>query len=174
MSDVEKWIRRAQKGDAQAFGRLFDRFSNDIFRYALSRMYNRHAAEDVTAETFKKTWENIRKYKHKNFRAYLYTIAHNLIIDFYRKSSRLERIGERDFEANQENVEDGLYRTQQQKRLAATIRKLGKMEREVVRLRFVEELGAKEAAKVLGKSAVWVRVTQFRTLRKLRKILDET
>src|SRR3989338_463752 len=87
--DVEALFYRARDGDGQAWGELFEIFADDIYRYAYVKLTNVMDAQDVTAETFKKVWLNLKNMKYDNFRAYLYRVAHHLIIDNYRTNKKI-------------------------------------------------------------------------------------
>jgi RNA polymerase sigma-70 factor (ECF subfamily) len=81
-------IQEAIAGDKQAFGRLYDCYADQIFRYLYFRVEERSLAVDMTEDVFLKAWEKIPQFgKDKrglNFRAWLYRIAHNTVIDYYR------------------------------------------------------------------------------------------
>ena len=80
-------VRRAQAGDVAAVGDLYDRHHKAIFRYVQSRVHGKDLAEDLTGEIFTRMVANLPDYRPMGvpFRAWLYRIAHNLVVDHYRK-----------------------------------------------------------------------------------------
>ena len=83
--DEDQLIEKAISGDKEAFGRLYDHYFLQIFQYLLSRSDIQEDAEDMTEIVFMKAWEHIpsfeRKKKERNFRAWLFRIAHNTVVD---------------------------------------------------------------------------------------------
>lgn len=84
--DEVRLVEAAIAGDAEAFGRLYDMHVNRVFRHAYYRVGNKTDAEDLTQRVFLKAWQAIGRYKKtaSPFIAWLMTISHNLVIDFYR------------------------------------------------------------------------------------------
>jgi len=86
-SDAELIVRAVQ-GDADAFGDLYERYLDQIYRYVYYRVANSLEAEDLTETVFLKAWESLpgmrTNVKSMNFQAWLYRIAHNLVVDRYR------------------------------------------------------------------------------------------
>lgn len=82
-------VKRAQGGDVDAVGELYDRHHESIFRYVQSRVYDRDLAEDLTGEIFTRMVTSLPGYRLRGipFRAWLYRIARNLVVDHYRKES---------------------------------------------------------------------------------------
>lgn len=151
--------------------------SDTIFRYCLFRVSNRELALDLVQETFMRFWDSlIQKKEIKNDRAFLFTISRNLIIDHYRKkkSSSLDKI--------LEEVEDGTMllsdSSQSQNSLFSAesrfflekINDLDDADRQVVYLRFVEDLKPKDISEVLDLSPNVVSVRLNRALNRLREI----
>lgn len=170
---VERWVTKAKHGNVKAFGRLYECFVDSIFRYIVVRIRSVEDSQDLTAEVFKKAWEYLERYRHQNFRAFLYTIAHNLIVDWVRKKQKevkvpLERISD-----PKENLETKLESDEEIKRLYLAIEELPDSYKQVIILRFLEELSINETAAVLNKTSLSVRVTQFKAVRKLKQILHD-
>ena len=84
-------VARAIRGDAEAFGDLYAEYLDAIYRYVLLRVGDEASAEDLTEEVFVRAWEALPRYKaHKYpFSSWLYRIAHNLVVDAYRKHQSL-------------------------------------------------------------------------------------
>ena len=85
----QKLIRRAQKGDSEAFGVLYTLYLDPIYRYVYYRVDRAATAEDLTGEVFVRAWEALPSFKVQAspFKSWLYQIAHNLVIDHHRKQS---------------------------------------------------------------------------------------
>jgi RNA polymerase sigma-70 factor (ECF subfamily) len=162
-------------GDAEAFEALYLRYMNPIYRYFYFRVGDALQAEDMTEEVFVKAWEALPRYKHKQqpFYGWLYRIAHNLLVDFYRKRNPLPLSEnmlalQRD---KKELPEGELRRKQEIEQLVWAVQQLSDIEQQVVLLRFVEGLPHREIASIIGKSLVASRVIQHRAIKALRTIL---
>lgn len=174
-------LQRAQKeGDSEAFGELYRRYANRIYRYLLSKTGNVALAEDLTAEVFVRLIERIGQYTiapRDNiaiFSAWLYRIAHNLMIDEMRKHQRHTSLEPNDLAHLNEPkpsvaalVERKLESEQVFKRLAA----LSDEQRQVILLRFIEQYSIAETARIMGKSEGAVKVLQYRAMQNLRTLL---
>ena len=82
----EQLVKNYLNGDEEAIAILINRYLKEVYLYFLKRLNNSIEAEDLTQETFVKMWRNLKKFDQKrNFRTWLFTIAKNLLIDFFRK-----------------------------------------------------------------------------------------
>ncbi len=161
MSDDEL-IDRIKGGDEAAAEELIDRYYAAILRYCGWHCSDPERAEDLTQETFLKLFRSLPRYKGKNkFKAYLYTIANRLCIDesrkmpFYSLEDAAEIAGGHNEIAQAENREE----------LRRLLGVLSEVQREAVILRFGQELGFAEIAKVMGCS---MRTAQSRVRNALR------
>jgi len=174
MSDEEKkLIKEAKKGSENAFGVLYTTFLSRIYRYILSYVYDSHIAEDLTQETFLKAWKYLPKYSTKKgtFQAFLYRIARNISIDHQRK--RKHKVLNIEFGENVttgEDFEEKLIADEKIKKVHEALSGLKELERQLVILRFFEELPFAEIAKIVGKREGAVRVKTFRAIKKLKDI----
>lgn len=175
-STEEALIQQAIHGDGDAFTRLYDIYVGRVYRHISYRVATVADVEDLTQEVFVRAWRSIRRYKpgERPFLAWLYTIAHNLVIDYYRKKGRehvvsleepLGKIGTR-LDPNIEEVLDLDVVRRMLERLPGD-------QQQVLMLRFVEGLDYIDVAAALGKSQGAVRVIQLRALRRLRQLLEE-
>ena len=79
-------LYRIRKGDTESFGRIFDFYQEKIYRFVYLKVATGEDAEDITAETFLKAWQYIKEGKKvQSLQAFLYQVARNLVVDFYRK-----------------------------------------------------------------------------------------
>ena len=170
------FIQKAVKGDKEAFGFLYELFTAQILNYFYARTSNYQIAEDLTENVFIKAWTNLPKFGKKkkglNFRAWLFRIAHNLLVDFYRTQKReqpLDQIAETITNFNPplfaaENKEE-------KNQLHRAIKLLDEKSQHVVISRFLIGMSHKETAQSLGLTESNVRVIQFRALNKLKEII---
>ena len=151
----------------------YDAYNDAIFRFCLLKVSNREIAQDIAQEVFMRYWQTLRKgEKLKNERAYLYTVARHLVIDWYRKKKEtsLDAIMETgvDFAGQeQSSITDHVEATE----VLAVIQQLEEGDREVLLLRYVEGFTPKEIAAQLGESANVVSVRIHRALKKVQELI---
>lgn len=172
----ESLVTRAIGGDKSAFARLYDVHYDRVYRHVLYRVPSSEDAEDVTQLVFLQAWRAIGRYQLTGtpFIAWLFTIAHNLVVSFYRRTrltSPLEEDAREDRSANQ--PEQSLEVKFDQERIRSAITRLRPEHQQVITLRFLESLAHRDIAGVLGKSEGAVRVIQHRALAELRRILEQ-
>ncbi|MFV9675921.1 MAG: sigma-70 family RNA polymerase sigma factor, partial [Anaerolineales bacterium] len=85
--DDARLIERAKRGEVEAFGCLYERYLESIYRYIRTRVAEDRTAEDLTETVFLRSFESLSRYKEKGLRfsAFLYQIARNLLVDHYRQ-----------------------------------------------------------------------------------------
>lgn len=171
-------MEQAQKGNTEAFGKIYDALVKPVYRYIYYRV-DKHIAEDLTEETFLKVWQNLSKYtpgKHP-FSAWVFRIAHNLVVDHYRKNDNAEIASEIEEGYMDEKLDASpSYRINlrlNEVRLRKAINELPENYQQVIILKYINEEENATIAKVIGKSEGAVRTLQFRALEKLRNILDK-
>ncbi|HTY40084.1 MAG TPA: sigma-70 family RNA polymerase sigma factor [Candidatus Paceibacterota bacterium] len=177
MLDGEKQlIESAVRGEASAFGRLYDHYQPMIYRFVLVKTSRREEAEDLTHQIFVNAWQNIGRYREMGFpfSSWLYRIARNQIVDFYRSQKRTVSIDDVDPEYFAVTGEATLaVETKlEMERALSAVRSLKADYQDVILMRFVEDLSLKEVAEALGKSEGAVKLVQHRALQKLRTILS--
>lgn len=160
----EDLIRRFANGDNQAFDVLLSRHKSRVFSYILMIVRNRDLADDIFQEAFMKVIMTIKQGRYTEtgkFYAFVTRIAHNLIIDHYRRERNEntvsnEAFGDVDLFNNvklcEENVEDALVRNQVFDDVNKLMRHLPDNQQEVVRLRYYEDYSFKEIADMTGVS----------------------
>ena len=171
-------VSAAISGDTAAFAQLYDRYLDRIYRHIYYRVTNQADAEDLTQQVFIQAWSAIGRYQQTNrpFLAWLFTIAHNTVVSFYRRS-RNQTYLQADITAQHApNLDDVLELHEREVNVRKAILRLKPEYQQVVMLRFVEEFSHAEVAAALGKSEAAVRVAQHRALQELRRFLkaDET
>ncbi len=160
----------------EVFETYYEKHHNDIFRFAVVKTSDRSKALDITQETFVKFWEYlIEGNQIGNHRAFLYRIAHNLIIDGYRKKRDIlipdyTEIDEYTHSFNpQQQMEDHL----DGEYAVSLLKKLTPMTREIVTLRFLQDLSVTEIADIVKRDPKTVSVYLHRGIKKLRELLDQ-
>jgi len=163
-------VRAAQSGDARAFGELYERYRQPLYRYCLARSESPHEAEDLVSDVFLKAMESLARYRDQGlpFIAFLYRVARNAAIDRSRKNK-----GSSLFEMTVEprsaaDVEGDVARSQELDAILRAMRKIKPEYREVILLRFVEGYSAADVAKLLDKAEKAVWNLQQRGLERLR------
>lgn len=173
---IEELVAKAQKGDQDSFAKLYDIFIDPIYRYVFYRI-NSDDAEDLVETVFLKVWENLRQYKPKNrsFSAWVFRIAHNLVVDYYRSSK--ERASEElnlnlpDYN-RQHNPIKVTQDVLDKEILRKAISKLKKQYRDVIVYKFINELSNGEISQILRKKEGNLRILQFRALKALKQELE--
>lgn len=174
----EKWLifRLKARKDPEAFAELYDHYVPRIYRFVYFKVSAVPDAEDITAQVFLKAWEYLNEHREiENFGGLLYRIARNLIIDFYRSKAPKEGPLEEDFLTKLPDPRDLIADLEIASDASFIMKSLQKMKneyREVLTLRYIDELTISEIAEILNKSKINVRVLIHRSLKVLRKILD--
>ncbi|MFB6181784.1 MAG: RNA polymerase sigma factor [Candidatus Magasanikbacteria bacterium] len=169
---------RSEK-DSEAFGKLYDHYIDDIYRFIYYKVGNEQDAQDLTNEVFLKTWKYVTdpdKKEVNNFRALIYKTARTKVIDFYRSNVDQEQHPIDDIlsvKPSDEDVEQETKQKIEHEELLKTLKKLKDNYQEVIVLRYLQELSTKETAEVMDKSRSSVRVTLHRAVKKIRELLDE-
>jgi RNA polymerase sigma-70 factor (ECF subfamily) len=168
-------VQLAVTRDSSAFACLYDRHVVRIYRHIYYLVNDSREAEDLTAQTFLKAWEAIDRYKERGapFVAWLLRIAHNLTVSFLR-SKRDHSVLEDNYVDHKmgRNPEQALEQASDENSVREAVLRLREEQRQVIMLRFVEELDYREVAAVIGKSVPAVRVIQHRALGNLRKLMQ--
>jgi RNA polymerase sigma-70 factor (ECF subfamily) len=175
-SDEAILVQKAIGHDAEAFGKLYDMHVDRVYRNIYYRVGNEADAEDLTQQVFLKAWQAIGKYKKmaSPFVAWLMTISHNLVIDFYRtRKDRAYLEAEVLADDSAPSPEREAEASIEQQRLRRAILQLGGDEQQVVMLRFIEGFEFAEIASLLKKREGNIRVILHRALAKLRNILEK-
>ena len=172
----EALVRRAAHGDAEAFGDLYARHLDSIYRYIFYKVGSEKQAEDLTEQVFLSAWEAMDGYEQRGhpFSAWLYRIAHNAVVDYYRTKKDETPLEAVAFTLADESLgpEEVLLKKGEVFRLRRALAKLSEEKQHLIILRFVEGLSHSEVGDILGKSEVACRVMQHRALASLSRILD--
>jgi RNA polymerase sigma-70 factor (ECF subfamily) len=168
-------VRRAQSGDAEAFGYLYDGFIERIYRYVFFRVTDEQTAEDLTSQVFTKAWEKLDHYKPSGapFIAWLYTIARNIVIDYYRTRKETVDLDEAvSIASDGPPPEDQVELHFEIEGLREALEQLTEDQQQVVVLKFISGLSTEEIAQQLGKRAGAIRALQMRALQSLARLMQ--
>lgn len=172
--ELNKFLYTAQSGDSESFGDIYDHYAPAIYRFIFFRIGHREVAEDILADTFVKAWLKIKYVNSpKALSGWLYQIAKNNIIDYYRiKKSviALEEVEEFLLDDAASAI-DIVNLTFDQKRLAEFVQALPKEQQQVIRYKFFEDLSNEQIALAMNKTEGSIRVIQHRAILKLKELV---
>lgn len=169
-------IKQAQKGEVGCFGLLYDHYLPQIYRFIYLKVGSKHETEDLTHEVFLSAWQSLPDYRSRGFpfSSWLYQIARNKVIDYYRTKKsqvQLDAVDESSFQLAS-SVEKDVDITLEMTKVQAAIKKLKSDQQDVLLMRFIEDMSHKEIAEAVGKSEGAVRLIQHRALEQLRELLN--
>lgn len=174
MPDEESLVKQAQAGDGAAFTGIYETYFDRVYRYIAVRTSNRSDAEDLTEQVFVRCVESIGGFKYQGapFAAWLFRIAHNLIIDHHRKQKHRETVSLEDFMGvDDADPDDAVELKLNVERLKLALPRLTESQRQAIACRFVAELSIAETARAMGKSEGAVKALQHSALAALRRIM---
>jgi len=176
LNDLE--LIRLAREDREAFGVLYERYVRRIYAYIYYRTGNTFDAEDLTERVFMRALRHISGYSDRGlpFSAWLYRIAHNLVANWYRDSSRRKEISLEDFvppERPSEHPERTLVENEERQRLLGMIRCLPQERQELLIFKFVEDLSNAEIGMIMGRSEGAIKSLYHRTLLALRDEMSQ-
>jgi RNA polymerase sigma-70 factor, ECF subfamily len=174
--DEPHLVQSAKQGDKEAVGELYRRHVDMIYRYAYARLRDATLAEDLTAQVFLKALEGLDTYEPRGvpFRSWLYRIAHARIVDHWRRQARHQEVMLVDsMPAMGPSPEDVVMAQSQWELAIDLLDALTDEQRDVIIMRFLEELSLEEIAKALGKTVGAVKALQHRALASLARLLSE-
>lgn len=176
---AERDLVRQAKQDPEAFGELYQAYVKRIYSYHYRHTGNSTEAEDLTSRTFFRALRNIPYYKDRGipFQAWLFRIAHNLVVNWYRDQSRhpifsLE-ITHSNLHAHRGDPQLNLLESEKQEMLTRLIDGLPEVRKTLLLLKFVEQMSNVEIGEVLGKSEGAIKSLYHRTLLDLRQSIQE-
>ena len=171
-------VAAAQGGDADAFGLLYDRYVDMVFRYVLFRVNDRCVAEDLTSETFLRALRRIASitYQGKDVGAWFVTIARNIVLDHVKSSRhRLEFSTAEILDSDSaEDPEGDVVAASVSAELIDCVRRLGDDQRECIALRFLQGLSVAETTTIMGRNEGAVKALQHRAVRRLATLMPAT
>ena len=164
-----------KKGKEKEFLESYNLYADSIYRHCYFRVYNKELAEDLTQETFIKTWKYISEGKEvKNMKSFLYRVAVNLIIDHGRKKTALalDELKEKEVSLRLNSMEGQILSKFEVGEVVKMLDRLSHKYRQVILLRYVDDLSPVEIAHILNESANAVSVRLNYAVKKLREIIE--
>lgn len=175
--EVEDLVRRAQQGHSEAFAGLYEAYYDKIYRYVMFKTGDTLEAEDLTEEVFLRMLESIGSFRWQGypFTSWLFRIAHNLVIDYYRKKGRQKNTSLDDamwvIESDNVDVDKKLDVELSVEEVKMAMSGLTRLQQEVLSLRFAGGLSVAETAEAMGKKENAVKALQHAAIKKLRTLL---
>ncbi len=170
--DENELVRRA-KYDPAAFGELYERYVRRIYSYVYYRTDNHQDAEDLTARVFQRAMQHIQDYEDRGlpFSAWLYRIAHNLVVNWHRDRKRHDILSLDDVVTSTLQSEAPEYLTEKEEErnlLLRAMRNLPEERQQLLILKFVDHLSNAEIGAIMGRSEGAIKSLYHRTLIALR------
>lgn len=174
----EQVLARAMQGDKQSFGALYDKYAARIYNYIYYRTGSSQDAEDLTSRVFFRAMRHITNYRDRGvpFSAWLYRIAHNLVANWHRDSSRRQEVELEDgYRASkgEEYPEIALMESEDQRALLVHIRKLPEERQQLLILKFVEHMSNAEIGQIMDRTEGAIKSLYHRTLLSLREEISK-
>jgi RNA polymerase sigma-70 factor, ECF subfamily len=181
---AEVWalVERAQSGEAEAFGLIYDRYVDTVFRFIYFRVGNRQLAEDLTSDTFLRALKRIGSFtwQGRDLGAWLVTIARNLVADHFKSGRyRLEVTSGDVLDADREDrgpegspeaaVVDHITNVA----LLTAVKQLNPEQQECIVLRFLQGFSVAETAQAMSKNEGAIKALQYRAVRALARLLPD-
>ena len=173
-------VHRSQAGDVDAFGELYDRYVDMVYRYVAYRVGSPQLAQDLTSETFLRALRRIGTFswQGRDVGAWFVTIARNLVADHYKSSRYRLELTTADVSTAgpvplAEGPEGAVLARVRSATLLDAVRRLGPEQQECIALRFLQGLSVSETAAVMGKNDGSIKALQYRAVRRLARLLPE-
>jgi RNA polymerase sigma-70 factor (ECF subfamily) len=171
--DRDEELARKRAAVAELYETHFER----VARYVAVRIGNMDEAEDLASEVFVRALRSVKDYKETGapLEAWVFRIAHNLVVDHLRSRSRRPSPVPLDEDApvaSQHNPGEDLESQEEVRQLQQAMAQLTPAQRQVLTLRFSSGMTSEQVAEVMGKKAGAVREMQSAGIKKLRQILD--
>ncbi len=167
-------ISLACDGDSEAFGQLYQKYVAQIYNYIYFRTSNQKDAEDICSRVFLRALNHIERYEDRGypFSAWLYRIAHNLVVNWYRDQERSDEISIGDQyppPMMDGKVEDRIEKEDEEEALLSVIYSLPEDRKELLILKHVEGLTNQEIGQIMDRTEGAVKALYHRTLESLRE-----
>lgn len=169
-------ITRARQGESQAWAEIYEEFFDRIFRFIFFKIGSQEEAEDLSSRVFLKAIESAGSFRWRGvpLSAWLFRIAHNLVIDHHRRAASQRRYLEQATDPDPlPSAEDEALRAVEQEEVRRAVAQLTPAQQEVINLRFGGGLSTAETAQAMKKSLAAVKALQHSALVNLRKIISK-
>lgn len=172
MDSTERDLIRRAKTDPEAFGALYDRYVQDVYRFVCARLHNGAAAEDVTADVFLSALRAMPRYRDEGrpFSCWLFRIATNAVASYYRREHAATEVPEQLIDGAA-LVDTVVMRKLEMAGLWQLVGALPPAQRQAMQLRFQEDRSARETARIMQRSEAAVKLLIYRAVGRLRSQL---
>lgn len=174
MPEEQELLQRASQFDTKALAEIYDTHSPGMYRYSMRLLGDVTLAEDCVAEAFARFLKSLqeRRGPREHLQAYLYRIAHNWIVDFYRKQDETSELSDA-LRSEADVPEEEAAKHVRQTQVRKAIHKLTPEQQQVISLKYLEEWSNEEIARALKKPVGAVKSIQHRALKSLQRLLEE-
>ncbi|OGD38988.1 hypothetical protein A2907_01695 [Candidatus Azambacteria bacterium RIFCSPLOWO2_01_FULL_37_9] len=150
----------------------YNELVNQIFRFIYLKTSSKEIAEDLTQDCFLSTVKYLKDKEVRNIKAFLFRTARNKVIDYYRIKNRIIYSDELVLANEKISSRDDIAMKQDARMIIEKLNSLGEEDKEILMMRYIEDMNIKEIAEALGKNEVVVRVRIFRAMQKFKKIVN--
>ncbi|MHB8777891.1 MAG: sigma-70 family RNA polymerase sigma factor [Anaerolineales bacterium] len=174
--EESRLVRQAISGDSEAFAQLYDAYVDRVHRYIYFRVSDEATTDDLTSQVFLKAWENLDRYKTGSspFIAWLYTIARNLVIDYYRTQKETVPLEDVVVHAPEDQLPDRQAELRfELQALRDGLRSLTEDQQQILILKFIDGLPNENIAKMMNKREGAIRALQMRALQSLARHMEK-
>lgn len=174
---IHNTMKQQKPKPADVFHVFYQEHAENIYKFVYYKVDSREIAEDITSEAFLKTWRYIESNTVENVRAFVYRVANNLVIDHWRKKDREptplpEGDDDQDIPSTNDDPIRLLDASINSKIIAHALEEIHPNYKEVLVLRYINELSPEETAAILGKTPNNINVLTFRALKAIKKHVD--
>lgn len=178
--DIEKLVQKAQDGHQRSFEKLFEHFFERIYRYVSFRVHEREV-EDLVSDVFLKVVQHLERYspgEKAGFNAWIFRIAHNTVIDFYRVQKNTSPLESEDGEEMffipdpNETPDEKTNQILEAQKLREALKEINPSYREILELKYLEGFSNREIAEITGKTEGNIRIIQLRGLKTLKEVWE--
>jgi RNA polymerase sigma-70 factor (ECF subfamily) len=175
--EQQELLERASRAEPAALGAVYDQYADRIYAYIYHRVGQAEVAEDLTGQVFMRMLEAIRKGQgwRSSFSGWLYRIAHNLVIDYYRRRGRAKLVDIDEAAPIRATHGDPVRSTENllnREQLRAALFELTEEQAQVITLRFLEERSIAEVADLMEKTEGAIKALQYRAVLSLRRVMQ--
>lgn len=172
---LEETLKKAQAGSDSALTDLYNAYFERIYTFIFYRVSHKETAEDLTEDVFVKVFNKLRGLTElKAFEGWLFQIARNKVIDYYRSKKQLVPLEEIENTLEYEtNVVDIVNLQTQQTLFIKLLKELPTDQQQVIKLKFLDDLENETIAQMLNKTEGAIRVIQHRAISKLKELIEE-
>ena len=172
-------LRRIQSGDDSAFTEAYDIYAPKLWKHAYYRTGTKEQADDIMSEAFLRAWEFIRERAKEiqHLRAFLYRVTNNLIVDHYRRKARAPIAMDEEMERTMRydaEIDTNTDLLMESEKMREALLELRTDVRELLVMRFIDDLTIEEISVTTGKTKNAVYVAIHRAVKELKILCSET